>query len=93
MIAITMTDLYPNESWNFVFGQASIENRVGVFSFARYHPSWRGGEADENTERLVLTRAAKVLTHETGHMFGIRLLGIFFWGGELGGAVEGIGVG
>ena len=71
MIAITMTDLYPNDQWNFVFGQASIKNRVGVFSFARYHPSWHGGKADENTERLVLTRAAKVLTHETGHMLSI----------------------
>jgi archaemetzincin len=72
MIAVTMTDLYPDESWNFVFGQASIRKRVGVFSFARYHPGWRGGETDEGTEELVLRRAAKVLTHEMGHMFGIR---------------------
>ncbi len=72
MIAVTMTDLYPDESWNFVFGQASLRNRVGVFSFARYHPGWRGREADDGTDALVLRRAAKVLTHETGHMFGIR---------------------
>ncbi|BCX48145.1 Zn-dependent protease-like protein [Haloferula helveola] len=72
MLAVTMTDLYPDESWNFVFGQASIRNRVGIFSFARYHPSWTGREADEHTETLVLRRAAKVLTHEMGHMFGIR---------------------
>lgn len=72
MLAVTMTDLYPDEQWNFVFGQASIKNRVGVFSFARYHPAWVGRKADENTEKLVLRRAAKVLTHEMGHMFGIR---------------------
>ncbi|MEP4078994.1 archaemetzincin [Haloferula sp.] len=72
MLAVTMTDLYPGEDWNFVFGQASIKNRVGVFSFARYHPAWTGRKADANTERLVLRRAAKVLTHEMGHMFGIR---------------------
>lgn len=72
MLAVTMTDLYPEESWNFVFGQASIRNRVGVFSFARYHPQWMGQEADENTPSLVLKRSAKVLTHEMGHMFGIR---------------------
>ena len=71
MIAVTMTDLYPDENWNFVFGQASIRRRVGIFSFARYHPSWHGEEADEKSERLVLQRAAKVLTHEMGHMFGI----------------------
>lgn len=72
MLAVTMTDLFPDENWNFVFGQASIKNRVGVFSFARYHPAWNGKKTDANTERLVLRRAAKVLTHEMGHMFGIR---------------------
>ena len=72
MIAVTMTDLYPEESWNFVFGQASLMERVGVFSFARYQPSWANEPAGEGTETLVLGRAAKVLTHEMGHMFGIR---------------------
>lgn len=72
MIAVTMTDLYPDGNWNFVFGQASTRNRVGVFSFARYHPSWSGEEPDAGTAVLVLRRAAKVLTHEMGHMFGIR---------------------
>jgi archaemetzincin len=72
MLAVTMTDLYPEESWNFVFGQASIRNRVGVFSFARYHPGWTGREAVDSTKALVLSRSAKVLTHEMGHMFGIR---------------------
>jgi len=72
MIAVTMTDLYPDEQWNFVFGQASTKDRVGVFSFARYHPAWTGGKADEGTALLVLRRASKVLTHEMGHMFGIR---------------------
>ncbi len=63
MIAVTMTDLYPDPEWNFVFGMASLRNRVGVFSFLRY--------TDVDATK-VLRRAAKVLTHETGHMFGIR---------------------
>ena len=63
MIAVTMTDLYPNPKWNYVFGMASLADRVGVFSFARY--------ANKDPKK-VLRRAAKVLTHETGHMFGIR---------------------
>lgn len=70
VIAVTMTDLYPRPSWNFVFGMASLRDRVGVFSFARYSP-----QADELTEsqRLKMTeRAFKVLSHETGHMFGIH---------------------
>ncbi|WP_052573277.1 archaemetzincin [Haloferula sp. BvORR071] len=72
MLAVTMTDLYPDEGWNFVFGEASTRHRVGVFSFARYHPAWFGGKGNEGTQKLVLRRAAKVLTHEMGHMFGIE---------------------
>jgi len=71
MLMVTMTDLYPGEGWNFVFGQASTKNRVGVFSFARYVPSF-GGAREEGWEGLVLERAAKVMTHEMGHMFGIK---------------------
>uniref|UniRef100_A0A2K6TMB1 Archaemetzincin-2 n=1 Tax=Saimiri boliviensis boliviensis TaxID=39432 RepID=A0A2K6TMB1_SAIBB len=36
IVGITMIDLYPRESWNFVFGQASLTDGVGIFSFARY---------------------------------------------------------
>ena len=74
VLGLTMTDLYAGENWNFVFGQARIKGRVGVFSFARYHPSWHGEHDSDAKEvaKLVLRRAAKVLTHETGHMFGIR---------------------
>ncbi|KAG7226395.1 hypothetical protein INR49_013806 [Caranx melampygus] len=36
IVGITMIDLYPKESWNFVFGQASLNMGMGVFSFARY---------------------------------------------------------
>ncbi|BCU76212.1 archaemetzincin [Luteolibacter sp. LG18] len=72
LLAVTMTDLYPDDAWNFVFGQASLSGRVGVFSFARYHPSWDGEPVGAKTETLVLGRAAKVLTHEMGHMFGLQ---------------------
>lgn len=36
IIGVTLTDLYPQDEWNFVFGLASIQKRTGVFSFARY---------------------------------------------------------
>lgn len=72
IIAITMMDLYPEESWNFVFGQASLYERTGVFSFARHDPAFFGEERGVGFERYILERAAKVLAHETGHMFGIR---------------------
>lgn len=40
LIAITLQDIYPGEKWNFVFGMASLNERVGLFSLARYHPSF-----------------------------------------------------
>ncbi len=70
LLAITKEDLYPEESWNFVFGQASLLNRVGVFSFARYDPAFFG-RAEGKDNKLVLKRSCSVLAHETGHMFGI----------------------
>jgi archaemetzincin len=73
LIALTDIDLYPEESWNFVFGQASFRERVGVYSFARYHPSFYGESESDPTAaaKLVLLRAMKVMVHELGHMFGI----------------------
>ena len=40
MIGVCLSDLYPDEEWNFVYGMASIMGRTGVFSFARYDPSF-----------------------------------------------------
>lgn len=42
MLTVTMQDLYPYDSWNFVFGWANYKARTGVFSFGRYHPSFNG---------------------------------------------------
>lgn len=65
MIAFTSSDLYPEDSWNFVYGQASLAQRVGVWSLFR--------NGDPETEfTTVLRRTLKTATHETGHMFSIR---------------------
>ena len=71
VIAITMEDLYPDPSWNFVFGQASLRERVGVYSFARYDPAFYGEARATSYETLLSRRSCKVLAHETGHMFGL----------------------
>lgn len=68
----TAVDLYPHEEWNFVFGQASLRDRVGVFSFARYDPAFHGDAPGPDDDRLRLRRSLKVLSHEVGHMFGLR---------------------
>lgn len=71
ILALTMEDLYPQPSWNFCFGQASLVHRVGVFSFARYDPAFFGGERELNYQKILLWRSCKVLTHEAAHMFGL----------------------
>src|SRR5881392_2116463 len=71
IIAITMEDLYPEPSWNFVFGQASVRERVGVYSFARYDAAFFGAPRSSGYEAFLLRRSFKVLAHETGHMFGL----------------------
>jgi archaemetzincin len=68
VLGITALDLWPGPGWNFVFGQASLRERVGVWSMAR------NGDPEERPamRRLCAIRTAMTATHETGHMFGIR---------------------
>ena len=66
-----MEDLYPDPRWNFVFGQASLHDRIGVFSFARYDPVFYGESRGNQYHQLLQQRSAKVLVHETAHMFSL----------------------
>lgn len=66
-IGFTAIDLYPSDDWNFVFGQASLRHRVGVWSIFRNGDPERGKTAF----RTCLLRTLKTATHETGHMFSI----------------------
>jgi len=71
LLGITMEDLFPEPSWNFVFGQASLRERVGVYSFARYDPAFYGELRGRDYVKTLLRRSCRVLVHETGHMFGL----------------------
>jgi archaemetzincin len=64
-LALTATDLWPGEGWNFVFGEASLTQRTGVWSVARF------GDPDKEF-RTVLRRTLGVASHETGHLLGIK---------------------
>lgn len=64
LIAFTEQDLYPGASMNFVFGQASLENRVGVWSLYRLD--------NQTDNQKFLKRMLKIAVHETGHIFSIR---------------------
>lgn len=69
LIAFTNYDLYPGDTWSFVFGQATFSERVGVYSLYRLSNIAFGHDNDK--DRL-LTRALKIAMHETGHMFSMK---------------------
>lgn len=67
LIAFTATDLYPDDAWNFVFGQAKLHAGLGVWGLARL-----GLDGEEKgAYRIALLRALKIASHETGHMLSI----------------------
>ncbi len=68
LIAFTTSDLYPEDGWNYVFGEADLKARVGVWSVYRHGDPTKNKEA----EMLALRRALKVAVHETGHMFSLE---------------------
>ncbi len=72
IIAVTQEDLYPDPEWNYVFGQASLTERVGVVSFARYDPAFFGRRRNAAFHTTSLRRSGKVICHETGHMLGLE---------------------
>ena len=72
LLGMTMTDLYPDHSWNYVFGEASLDERVGIYSFARYDPLFWDDSRGNDYRSVILQRSCKVLAHETAHMFGLQ---------------------
>lgn len=68
LIGFTGVDLYPDPNWNFVFGIASLRNRIGLWSI------YRNGDpsVNERTFKRCLKRTIGTAIHETGHIFGIQ---------------------
>ena len=68
VMGFTAYDLYPNDDYNFVFGQGRIGGEVGIYSIARFgYPDW-----DSTEYSMVMQRTFKVASHELGHIFGFR---------------------
>ncbi|MCA9620369.1 MAG: hypothetical protein KC731_15210 [Myxococcales bacterium] len=65
MLGFTTEDLWPGDGYNFVFGQASLHDRVGIWSIHRAGDPHLGGEAFRTTLRRML----KTAVHEATHMF------------------------
>lgn len=68
MLAFTAHDLYPHPNWQFVFGQASLVNRTGVWSMNRFG----NPEKDIESYQTCLLHTIKTAIHEAGHIFGIK---------------------
>jgi archaemetzincin len=71
-LGFTAQDLYPAEGWNYVFGQASLRERVGVWSIYRFGRLEPGAGPNDDAFRKCLLRTAKTATHETGHAYSIE---------------------
>jgi len=78
LMGITTIDLYPSKKWNFVYGIAHPDERVGLFSFARHDPHffdlWTPNKElnfdfTEEDKKLYLLRSMKTLVHEVLHLF------------------------
>jgi archaemetzincin len=67
-LCFTANDLWPGEGWNFVLGQASLRQRVGVWSIYRNGDPAR----DEDNFRLCLRRTLSTASHETGHILTMQ---------------------
>jgi archaemetzincin len=63
-LALTASDLWPGEGWNFVFGQADLRQRTGAWSI------YRNGDPGKDFTRC-LRRALGTASHETGHILGM----------------------
>lgn len=71
LVSFTTNDLYPSKKWSFVFGQARLHDRVGLWSMARF------GDADvinkdADAFNLALQRTCKTAAHEIGHIFSLQ---------------------
>jgi archaemetzincin len=64
-LALTASDLWPGRGWNFVFGEANLRQRTGVWSV------YRNGDPGEDFT-LCLRRALGTASHELCHVLTMR---------------------
>jgi archaemetzincin len=67
-LALTTSDLWPGDGWNFLFGEGDFRRRVGVWSVYRNGDPGAGPRAF----RMCLRRTLGIATHETGHVLTMR---------------------
>lgn len=67
VLGVAEEDLY-SPIFTFVFGEAKLGGRAGLFSLHRLRPSVYGLP---NDDELLRVRVRKEALHETGHLFGL----------------------
>lgn len=70
-VGVIAEDLYPEPEWNYVFGEATLEKRVGVYSLARLFPEFWGEKSSPATDLRAFVKGSQILVHETGHAFSL----------------------
>jgi archaemetzincin len=64
-LALTASDLWPGKGWNFVFGQANLRQRTGVWSI------YRNGDPETGFP-WCLRRTLATASHELCHVLTMR---------------------
>lgn len=72
LVGIAGPDLYPHPDWNFVFGQATYHQGVGVWSVARLGRDYGASRGRPAGSPRLLRRVFKLMAHEVGHMYGMQ---------------------
>jgi archaemetzincin len=67
-VALSASDLWPGTGWNFVYGQANVQDRTGVWSI------YRNGDpgASDAAFRLCLRRTFNTASHEICHLLSMH---------------------
>ena len=71
VMGITLEDIYPGDSWLFVYGWAKYKARVGIFSFLRFDEDFRRKKTEKIDWEAILYPSMRTMAHEIGHMFGV----------------------
>jgi archaemetzincin len=67
LIGFVAGDISPFGSWNYVFGQAAVKDRIAICSLARFCSD---NKLSDNPT-LCLRRTLKISAHEIGHLFSL----------------------
>jgi len=74
LLGFTTEDLFDSSTDSFCAGMAAGGSGVGIFSFARYNPTFgeeRKRKLTASQKSLLLQRAVKTAVHETGHLINM----------------------